>query len=244
MKSELFAIQDLSPADRHEMITLLCTQFDGVTEDSFTSDLADKNWVLLIRNAEAQIRAFSTLHIYPTCFEGRDLWVLFSGDTVVSPELWRSSSLMQAWWPAILGLQVAYGAEPLYWLLISSGYRTYRYLPALARSFHPQVGHETEPQDLRLVNWLASKRFGRNFDPATGVVTLDHPYQLRPELRDIPQERLSDPNITHFLQLNPGFADGDELVCLARITPANLTRLGQRLVDHALPYELKSAIPA
>jgi hypothetical protein len=34
---------------------------------------------------------------------------------------------------------------------------------------------------------------------------------------------LQDPHVAFFQKLNPGYAQGDELVCLARFHPDNLT---------------------
>lgn len=234
MKSRLVARDRLSDADRAAMLSLLQTQFQGVTESSFTADLAEKSWALLIADDDGRLTAFTTLDLYPSAFDGRRVWVVYSGDTVVHPANWHSHSLMQAWWPCILALQAAYRAEPLYWMLISSGFRTYRYLPALARSFYPRRDHPIPAKMNSLMNHLAAERFGSGYDPARGIIRPRALYPLRPDLAAVPEARNADPDVAFFLAANPGHAVGEELLCLAEVTPNNLTPLGQRVVARAI----------
>ena len=43
-----------------------------------------------------------------------------------------------------------------------------------------------------------------------------------------------DPHIAFFLERNPGFVRGDELVCLTRIDEQNLTPAGRRMARPSL----------
>ena len=49
------------------------------------------------------------------------------------------------------------------------------------------------------------------------------------EVREGPQR---DPHVQYFLERNPGFVAGDELVCLTRVHEDNLTPAGRRVVRH------------
>jgi hypothetical protein len=46
--------------------------------------------------------------------------------------------------------------------------------------------------------------------------------QLKPDLAEVPSRLSSRPEVAFFLQRNPGYRNGDELVCLARLAPENL----------------------
>ncbi len=244
MRAQLIPRDMVRAADRASMLSLLQSQFDGVTRASFDADLDNKDWVIAIRDEAGGICAFSTLALHQTRFEGRGLWVAFSGDTVVEPASWHSGSIAQAWIPAILSLKRLYDAEPLYWHLISSGYRTYRFLPALARQFYPHHAAPTPNWEARLMEALSVRRFGAGYDRSRGVVRPAHPYVLTQNLRGIPRPRLSDPHIRHFARLNPGHQHGDELVCLTRVAPENLTPLARRLEARALSCEILTGVPA
>ena len=76
---------------------------------------------------------------------------------------------------------------------------------------------------------IASQLFGADYDPDKRVVRFKEPQPLRSELARIPESRLSDPDVGFFASVNPGHADGDELVCWARLSRENLTEAGMRM---------------
>ena len=123
-----------------------------------------------------------------------------------------------------------YPNGPYYWLLITSGFRTYRLLSTFWQTFYPRFDAATPPDRQRLLDALACERFGDAYDPATGIVRFDRPQVLRPHLAGVPPERLDDPHVAFFARRNPGHARGDELACLCELDDANLTAAGRRMV--------------
>lgn len=208
------------------MFELLQTHFSGVARDSFESDLLEKNWVILLEDEAGVLRGFSTLLIYVDATLGRPVTVIYSGDTIVACEWWGSSALPLTWLRAVRQIVPLYGLAEAYWLLITSGFRTYRFLPVFFRDFFPRADGAS---DGGLLEALARTRFGSLYDAVQGVVRLQHPQVLVPELVDVPEKRAEDPHVAFFLQRNPGYIRGDELVCIARISDDNLTAAGRRM---------------
>lgn len=222
----------LTVAERDGMLALLRCHFDGVTDEQFAADLAEKDWVLRIVRSGALV-GFSTLQSWRTTHAGRCLNVIYSGDTVMSPEAWSSPVLSRSWIALVRAIQSTRPAEPWYWLLLSSGFRTYRFLPVFWREFWPR--HDAEPdEDTRaLIRGLAAGRFGSRYDATAGVVRFERPQRLKPHLAAVPDGKGTDPHVRFFLERNPGCAEGDELVCLAELSDANLTAAGERMVRTA-----------
>lgn len=229
MTGRLIARQLLTPEQRARMLEILATHFDHITPERFAQDLNDKNWVILILNDAGGIAGFSTLHFYRAEFEGAPIAVVYSGDTIIEREAWGSPALPRTWIDAVWQLHESQCPTlPLYWLLLTSGYRTYRFLSVFWRHFYP-VHDAPTPSDLRrLLCQLASERFTTGLDLDAGVVHLGQP--LRQDLLPIPDARLHDPDIAFFLQRNPGYIRGDELLCIARLSRDNLTPAGWRMV--------------
>lgn len=219
----------LTAADREALFALLCRHFAGVTREQFARDLDEKDWVLRIQRA-GRLVGFTTLQVSAATFEGRAINVMYSGDTITDPEVWGSPVLARAWIALVRRIQGDRMSEPWYWLLISSGYRTYRLLPVFWREFWPRHDAVTPPHAARLLAYLARERFGDRFDPATSIVRLDQPQRLREALAGVPEGRLQDPHVRFFLERNPGHAAGDELVCLSDLSDANLTAAGRRML--------------
>lgn len=213
-----------------EMFDLLSTHFAGVARDQFTHDLLEKNWVVLIRR-DSTLVGFSTLVVYETKFAGEPVSVVYSGDTIMAPEAWGSTTLARGWIAAVNRLREHYPRGNYYWLLLTSGFRTYRFLPVFWREFFPCY-EKKKPHSLRkLRDHLAEERFGSQYDAGNGIVRFQHPQRLRGELALIPTGRMNDPHVAFFAANNPGFSEGDELVCLTELCPENLTRAGQRMVS-------------
>lgn len=271
MKSQLVPVVDLSASDRAEMFHLLQRHFSGVRIDVFQADLQEKNWALLLRDANGELKGFSTILFYnvgesvlspldlspkmhvngqqnqihpelkTVSDETPPISIVYSGDTIMDPSAWSSMILAKSWIDAINTLKNVYAAESLYWFLISSGYRTYRFLPIFWKEFYPRYDAPTSPQMQQLMDRLAQEKFGDRYDAQAGIVRLNHPQTLRDSLAGIPEERLSDPHIEFFAQKNPTHDQGDELVCLAKICEENLTRAGHRMWLANQSWDVKHA---
>jgi len=223
--------RDLAPFERDECFALLSQHFKGVTREQFRRDLAEKNVVLTLRDASTgRLTGFSTMLAYETAVEGSPISVVCSGDTVVDPSAWNSPALPREWIAAVNRLRVEFPNGPYYWLLITSGFRTYRLLSTFWQRFHPRHDRADSTDSQQLLNSLARERFGESYDPQAGIVRLRHPQILRPHLAGIPPQRLTDPHVAFFAQKNPGHVQGDELACLCSLDASNLTRAGRRMV--------------
>jgi len=219
----------LSGAQRDEMFALLSQHFDGVTRGQFEGDLAEKNWVVEIRR-EGRLLGFSTLLVCEAQVDGAALTVIYSGDTIVAPEAWGSPALARSWIAAVNHLRAAFPARPCYWLLLTSGFRTYRFLPVFWREFFPRHATPTPPYEQRLLHHLAATRYGTWHDAASGIVRFPRPQRLRGQLGVLPAGRAADAHVAFFIARNPGHACGDELACITEIGEHNLTAAGRRML--------------
>lgn len=219
----------LTAAQRDEMLALLCCHFEGVTRAQFERDLDEKNWVVEIRR-DGRLLGFSTLLVCSERDEGRDLTVIYSGDTIVAPEAWRSPALARTWIAAVNHLRATFPARPCYWLLLTSGFRTYRFLPVFWREFYPRHEAQTPMGTQRLLDHLSRARYGECFDAEQGIVRFPYPQRLRGRLGNLPTGLESDTHVAFFLARNPGHMAGDELACITEISGDNLTAAGRRMV--------------
>jgi hypothetical protein len=228
---------ELQRMDKARMFELLTRHFDGVSAEQFARDLAEKNLALLLES-ENQLVGFSTLLAYTTGFEEERFNVIYSGDTIVTPEAWGTTALPRAWLAGVELLRSGLPPGRCFWLLLTSGFRTYRFLPVFWREFFPRFDAAAPPELQRLLAHVASERFGNQFHSDAGIVRFKSPQRLRQELRGIPEGRECDPHIAFFLSRNPGHVNGDELVCLTELSPANLTAAGRR-IQRAIVSDLR-----
>ena len=229
---EAVARATLSPTTAAEMLQLFAEHYELACPESFQRDLAEKDQVVLLRDVESgALQGFSTLATYTTTVLGREVGVVYSGDTIIRPAFWGTPALPSVWIKHVLAL-AATMPQPVYWLLISSGYKSYRFLPVFYREFYPRVDCPTPPELQQVLDVLAAERFGDEYDAAAGLVRFRAGgTPLRPGVADVNAERQHNAHIRYFLARNPGHAQGDELVCLTQLAWENLTAAGRRMAS-------------
>ncbi len=223
------SVCSLGEAERGEMFALFERYYDGTSYERFASDLANKDRVLVLRDESGALQGFSTLAVYERDFAGEGVRVLFSGDTVVDERHWGQQALAFAWLRLAGEIKAERPEAPLYWFLISKGHRTYRYLSAFSREFHPAPGRATLQRTRELMAFLARDRFGEAYDAAGGVLRFPgSTCRLRAAYAGVPEAHRRLPEVEFFLAYNPGYARGDELVCLCELTADNLQPMARR----------------
>ena len=228
--SHIVPIAELTQSQRVTMLGLMRQHYEDVREELFQHDLDEKDWVILLSDLSGVIRGFSTQKLLNDELAGKPIRVVFSGDTIVDREHWGDRALGHAWGNLALRLLEDDPAHALYWFLISQGYRTYRFLPLFFQEYFPRSDRET-PADMKsLIDGLALRRYGREYDPERGIVQPAAQYRLRAEFGAASELRLHDPHVRFFVTANPRHAEGAELCCLAQITRENFTSAAWRVI--------------
>jgi len=231
----------LEPAEVSAMFRLMAAHYEAVDYASFLADFAEKDRVILLRSPAGVIQGFTTYLSY--CLEHpisrAKVRAVYSGDTIIDRRQWGGQALAFEWLYQAGKTKARHAAEPLYWFLISKGPRTYRYLSAFSRSYWPHHARPTPAQESALMHALATRRFGEHYCSERGLVHFPASRgHLRPELAEVDAADRRRPEVRHFLQANPGYVYGDELVCLTELTVANLKPLSRRVFERGLRAEL------
>lgn len=227
---------ELSPRERDRMFRLLCDHFSNTSRQRFEADLAEKEWVVLLRERQCgTVQGFSTLMSLEAEAGGERVTAFFSGDTIISRDFWGETVLPRLWSRHVFRLAAAMPERKAYWFLICSGYKTYRFLPVFFREFHPRFDRATPPRLRELMDSLGRRKFPGEYDGASGVVRFREPSPLREGIADITAKRLADPHVAFFERVNPGHLRGDELVCITEIAPTNVTPAGRRMIGAGEP---------
>lgn len=226
-------VSDIKQRERDEMFALMNRYFANVKRAQFDADLDEKRWAIqVVEPANGRIHGFSTQRLIEQEFDGRPIVALFSGDTIVDPDLWGRNIVAQVWSQFVLSLFEAYPYSELYWFLITNSFRTYRYLPVFFQEFFPSFREPTPDWALRLIDTLAGPRYPTAYDSATGIVHghLWEGCRPRSHIAGVTPARMRDRHIEFFAERNPGYVHGDELCCIARLTIENITPAARRLV--------------
>lgn len=205
------------------MFDLYHQYYDASDFTLFNKDLQEKDYTILLRDNSGNICGFSTLMLIKFKFNSKNRMALFSGDTIIQREYWGTQQLSLSWCKLAGSIKSQYPDMPLYWFLIVKGYRTYRYLPLFAKNFYPTRRYETPTEAQAIMDHLAILKFGSAYKKDKGIVKFKQSRgHLSEKWADIPEHVIEHPDVQYFLEKNPGYLNGDELVCFTELTESNL----------------------
>lgn len=230
---------EVTRAERDEMYRLLQRYFAGTDRARFETDLREKGIVILLRDAATErIQGFSTLMRIDASIDGKEVVAFFSGDTIVDREYWGETALSRIWGRTVFDeadrIAIERPAASIYWFLLCSGYKTWRFLPVFFKTYYPNAAAPMPPHVRRILDALGSAKFGDEYLPEAGIVRFRAATPLRRGVADVTDGRLRDPGVAFFARANPGHVDGDELACLAELSRSNLTPMARRMIARPL----------
>ena len=221
LSGQLIERAALQQEEIEAMFALMRTFYDDVNRDVFVSDLRDKDYCILLRNDVSEVVGFSTQKIMSFDMDGRMIHGVFSGDTIIHRDYWGSFELYTVFARFFFAYAEKYDA--FYWFLISKGHKTYRMLPVFFNEFFPCRDKATPEPEQSIMHGYAARLYPEEYNDRTGVIeyrTVKD--KLKMGVADITDKELRNPDIRFFLQANPDYAQGDDLVCIARIDMDNL----------------------
>lgn len=222
MTAETLHPDRITGRERLRFLDLMRTYYENVDKTQFEKDLSEKKSVIVLKK-EGDICGFSTQVHEMHSVDGRRVNVLFSGDTIIHEKHRNSMALPVALGKLMLSLRHDSPDIPLYWLLTSKGYKTYRYLPIFFKDYFPMQGRGLSSFEKKVIQAIAAFRFDGRLDMNRWILVADDACQrLRRGVADITEGRRGIPEIAYFEKMNPGHKAGDELICLARFHEDNL----------------------
>ncbi|PCJ46859.1 MAG: hypothetical protein COA99_01925 [Moraxellaceae bacterium] len=203
------------------MYELMERYYDCTNWDRFNKDLDEKKHVILLfAGKNRDIKGFSTLMQVNTVINGRKTRAIFSGDTVVDQEYWGQRVLGRKFLSYLFMKQARHPLSPLYWLLISKGYKTYLLMSNNFREHYPRFETPTPSSRQKLIDVFANQLFGDSYNAESGCCRFSESFgQVRREVAPLDCAQVEkNARIKFFVDKNPGWSNGDELVCLARMS--------------------------
>jgi len=214
-------VQAIDRRLQQEMFSLLKKYFGNVRRDDFLSDLRDKQYVILLWGGSGKLVGFSTQKCFTSFFEGAKVGVIFSGDTIVERAHWGSFALPRAFWQLRQHVASQLEVSRIFWVLISKGIRTYKYLPVYFEEYYPHHERPTPEKYRNFIQRIGAQLFPDRFDPATGIVRSlgQYPY-LKEDFHPIPRKHCP-PYEAFYYEKNPHYKRGDELLSIAELSLNN-----------------------
>lgn len=216
---EVASVDRLDPETREAMWHCFSRYYEEVERAAFEADLSEKQRVILLRDSgDGSLQGFSTLKIYDLVHQGRRCVAIFSGDTIVEAAYWGQKALHRTFLRFVISQKLSRPHLPLYWFLITKGYKTYLLLARNFPEYWPRHERPTPSWEASLIDHLAREKFGDAWRPERGV--LEFPRcagKLRDGVAPLDEALLAAPDARFFAEKNPGHAGGDELCCIGKV---------------------------
>lgn len=222
-------INELTELDIKQMFMLMSMFYDDVDFGVFTRDLYDKQICIILIDENKQIQGFSTQKIISVEMDSGPVHGVFTGDTIIHKDHWGSWILFRLF--ARYYIEESKKYDHFYWFLTSKGYKTYKVLPLFYKEYYPNRSRPMPEPIRQIVNRFGAAKYPEDFNPKTGVIEYRQKKdKLKPDIEVLKQKHLNDPDIVFFNKQNPGHVNGNDLVCLTRLTEDNLTQQGKKLL--------------
>lgn len=209
----------IDASSRDQMLGVFQRYYADTKRAVFERDLANKQHVIILCDSgDHSVQGFSTLEVYDKTVDERRFIAIFSGDTIVDKAYWGQKALQTAFLNFVMGQKLLHPFTPVYWFLISKGYRTYLLLSRNFPEYWPRHDRATPKWQSAIIDSLSRDKYGDAWKAKLGVLKFDHcEGRLKRSVAPIDPQLLSAPDVRFFVDANPGHAKGEELCCIGRV---------------------------
>lgn len=213
-------VDELSPLQLKRMYQVFSKYYSHHSEVQFIDDLMEKSAVILLLDKINQsIQGFSTILKFHSSDKAMPYIGLYSGDTVLEAEYWGSPALGKEFLKYLWKQKIKSPFRPVYWFLISKGYKTYLLMANNFDEHFPRYELETPQQHKKIMQGFYKNKFSQSYQPGSGlIVPQTSSCRLKADVACIEEDLLKNPRIQFFQEKNPGWQQGHELCCIAKMT--------------------------
>lgn len=211
-------IDRISPADVLKMYGIFQRYYENADLDTFLRDMSKKTGVFLLRRrSDREIVGFSTVATMDLLVDGKPIKGVFSGDTIIERDYWGSRALPLAFFLYLVRVVLRHPLTPVFWLVISKGYKTYLLLTNNFFRFYPHPDNRYQEYQ-SIIPQYCERLFPGYYNAERGILDFGHDYQrLKADVAPINDEvRRASQAVAFFEARNPEWHRGTELPCVGR----------------------------
>lgn len=236
-------VGDISVHEIRQMYQIFQKYYHHTDLDTFLRDLSNKTGVVLVRTrAEREIVGFTTVRIMDMQSGKLRGKGFFSGDTILEKQYWGSRAMQLGLFRVMLREKLRRPLRPVFWLLISKGYKTFLLMANNFENYYPNP--ENRRPELRQLVWqYCEDLFPGVYDPEKEVLDFGESAQcLREDVAAVSDElRRREPKIDFFQRRNPEWHRGTELPCIGVVDARTLMAFAMKSLRSLMPGSSRPA---
>jgi hypothetical protein len=172
LKSKVMEVKNLSQHCKEQMFDLYNTYYDSTNYEIFTQDLSKKDFVIILESS-GLLQGFTTIELIESVYNNCQVLILYSGDTIIHKNYWGEQTLTLAWCEFAGKIKAQNPTKPLYWLLLTKGHRTYRYLGCFFKTFYPSYKTKTPASIKDFIDLVSLKKFAEFYNKENQTIEYD-----------------------------------------------------------------------
>lgn len=213
-------IKHVSVVQLLEMHKVFIQYYHNADLQTFVTDMGKKTGVIILQEKYSEkIVGFSTWTELAINQNGQQSIGIFSGDTVVEKKYWGNKELQKTFVKQLLKTKIHNPRTPVFWLLISKGYKTYLLLTNNFPKHYPSYQHNNIKLEA-VVDDYCQQLYPAAYNKEDRLLNFGDQYQhLKDDVAQISEDMTrQNPNIRHFAELNPSWHKGTELPCVGEVS--------------------------
>lgn len=212
-----------------QMYKVFSQYYENTSWEVFLHDLSKKTGAFILRNPTGRVVGFSTVMTCRIQVGGRPVHGVFSGDTIIERAYWGSRALQLEFFKFLIAEKARHPLRPIYWFLISKGFKTYLLLANNFYTYFPR--HDGQDEYLGdIVDAYCEQMFPAYYQRERRLLDFGHDYSpLRGDVAEITERmRHENSKIRFFEGCNPEWRRGTELPCVGEVSWKDLLRFTVR----------------
>ena len=171
--------------------------------------------------ASRALVGMASIDTIATSFGGRALTALYTSHVLLLEEFRGLNLIQRVGFRSFLAERLRHPWRPIYWFFDTFSYKSYLLRPKNFRDFWPRFDGPMPEPVAALIDHLASRIYGTDWQPASGLVAASGRKRLREHTAPLPPDLARLPDVAFFARTNPGHAAGEMLVCLCSLSARN-----------------------
>lgn len=233
LRLEYLTVDELTPA--HWVRIQRAAEQALVTTAGLRQSITARERIALYTDADQAIVGLTTADLRHERIDGRDVAVLYVGNTWLAPQHRGKNLFYVLTVLAFVEMMLRWPRTPRYAFFGCNSFRSYLKLARNYPKYWPRRGTDTPAFEHALIQHLAAEYYGPQVDAQRLVL------EAEPETRSfkeadsaIPASLVNDPELRYFVTRNPGYARGSKLMCLGELSWACIGRNSARYLRRAL----------
>jgi hypothetical protein len=218
LKASFYRIEKIDIHVIRQMYQVFSQYYENTSWDVFLHDLSKKTGAFIMRNPSGRVVGFSTLLTCNVQAAGRTVRGVFSGDTIIERAYWGSRALQLEFFKFLIAEKARNPLKPIYWFLISKGFKTYLLLANNFFTYYPR--HDGQDSHLGdIVDAYCEQMYPAYYNRDKRILDFGNDYApLKTDVADITDRmRQDNPKIRFFEDSNPEWRRGTELPCCGEV---------------------------